>query len=99
MTALNLLFDDTGTDVQLEQKPHDRVRDALKAGQLSEVMNILDGLCKYELMETVLRAGFGLAGTKTKQEIYTHLQPQLVQAAKLKMDGYELRDYKKAGMS
>lgn len=98
MNALNLFHDDTSIDVQPAQKPYERVVCALKAGQLQEALNVLEELDKPQLMEAVLRAGFGLGPTKKKRDIFNDLQPQILLAAKLKMDGFELREHKKGMM-
>lgn len=74
------------------EPPHETVKAALVRGDLNSALRVLAKLSRHELLETVLRCGFSMANSKSTNAIFAHLQPQIIKAARLKVDGFGLRD-------
>lgn len=76
---------------------HEKLTEALKAGNTMGALGVLDGIDNVdELREVVLKAGFSLGASGTKDEILGSIGKDLVRAAKAKADGFGLRDLDKA---
>jgi cell division protein FtsB len=70
---------------------------ALVAGNAMGALGVLDAIDDVDaLRELVLKAGFSLGASGTKDEILAGIGRDLVSAAKAKVDGFGLRDLKKA---
>lgn len=69
---------------------------ALLAGNPMGALGVLDAIDDVDaLRELVLKAGFSLGVTKTKDDILAGIGRDLVRAAKAKVDGFGLRDLDK----
>lgn len=79
-----------------EQKPHDLLKDALKRKDLASAISILTPMSREEALESLLRAGFSIFHSKTKQELMAGVQSQLSRAARDGKDGYEMRESRDA---
>lgn len=82
-----------------EQTPaHEAISAALKAGDLDAALKVVGSIRRAsELANAVLRAGFGLAEMNSKKDIMDFIGGQMVQAARLKTDGFGLRALKDLG--
>lgn len=70
---------------------------ALTAGDPMGALGVLDAIDDVDaLRELVLKAGFSLSASRTKDEILSGVGRDLVSAAKAKVDGFGLRELKKA---
>lgn len=74
-----------------EMAPHEAISAALKAGDLSAALDVVDGLGVKELRDAVLRAGFSFAESKTKKQIMDYVGSHMIEAARRKTDGFGLR--------
>lgn len=72
------------------EPPHETVKAALMRGDLHGALRVLIKLNRRELLETVLRCGFTVSESGSTKAIFAHLQPQIVRAARLKVDGFGL---------
>lgn len=84
-----------GDDPALHDKRSDleKLTDALKAGNTMGALGLLDGIDDVDaLRELVLKAGFSLGASSTKDEILAGIGRDLVRAAKAKTDGFGLRE-------
>ncbi|WP_122558537.1 hypothetical protein [Pseudomonas viridiflava] len=83
-----------GNDPALQDKRSDleKLTEALKAGNTMGALGLLDGIDDVDaLRELVLKAGFSLGASGTKDEILSGIGRDLVRAAKAKTDGFGLR--------
>lgn len=79
---------DTRTDLE-------KLSEALKAGSAMGALGALDAIADVDMLrEVVLKAGFSLGASGTKDEILASVGRDLVQAAKSKVDGFGLRALK-----
>ena len=88
-----------GDDPNLRDNRTDleKLTDALKAGNAMGALGVLDGMTDVDaLRELVLKAGFSLGASGTKDEILASVGRDLVRAAKAKTDGFGLREQKPA---
>lgn len=72
------------------EPPHETVKAALMRGDLHGALRVLIKLNRRELLETVFRCGFTVSESGSTKAIFAHLQPQIVRAARLKVDGFGL---------
>lgn len=79
------------TQPEPEMAPHEAISAALKAGDLSAALDVIDGLGVQELRDAVLRAGFSFAESKTKKQIMDYVGSHMIEAARRKTDGFGLR--------
>jgi hypothetical protein len=81
---------DTRTDLE-------KLTAALTAGNSMGALGVLDAIDDVDaLREVVLKAGFSLGASGTKDEILAGVGRDLVRAAKAKVDGFGLRELNKA---
>ncbi|MFJ3487140.1 hypothetical protein ACIPL1_27530 [Pseudomonas sp. NPDC090202] len=70
----------------------EKLTDALKAGNAMGALGVLDAITDVDaLREVVLKSGFSLGASGTKDEILASVGRDLVRAAKAKTDGFGLR--------
>lgn len=86
----DMLGDDPGLrDMRTDLE---KLTDALKAGSAMGALGVLDAISDVDMLrEVVLKAGFSLGASGTKDEILASVGRDLVQAAKAKVDGFGLR--------
>ena len=80
------------TESKPDSTPSSPLGDALKRGDLSGAMRILEPLDKQEAGRLMLMSGFRMPYAKTKKDLMSFVQNQLIEASNKKTDGYGLRD-------
>ncbi|MCC8942822.1 hypothetical protein H8A99_42050 [Bradyrhizobium sp. Arg68] len=70
---------------------------ACRAGDLAAAYRVILPYDPSELTPIAFRAGFSCIGARPRSQYMQHLQRQIADAARLRVDGWELRNVSKAG--